>query len=95
MIKILKNLPARIALSLLIAFFIAGAGTHIQYPCQPETANGGCVSFEKAVMHLGDLQNNVQDSRTKFIKAFVLSSLGSFAVLSLYITYTNRKKGKK
>ncbi|MGB4967505.1 MAG: hypothetical protein WBO35_04870 [Candidatus Saccharimonadales bacterium] len=81
--KYIHKLSVRILAALVIGFLLAGAGTKITYSCASVDGAAGCVSFDKAIMHPSDLLNNKQDSIVHFTEAFVISSLVSFAVLSI------------
>lgn len=77
------KLSVRILTSLVIGLLLAGAVTKITYSCAPIDGAADCVSYDKAIMHPSDLLNNKQDSLVHFFEAFVISSLVSFAVLSI------------
>lgn len=81
--KYIHNLSVRILVAFVVGFLLASAGTKITYSCAPIGGAAGCVSFDKAIMHPSDLLNNKQDSLVHFSDAFVISSLVSFAVLSI------------
>ena len=83
----------KIVAALLIGFLIAGAGTKIIYACPP-VGTAGCVSFDKAVMHPGDLLRNKQSSLVHFSETFVLTSVIMFALLSVLSVVQTRKVKK-
>lgn len=67
---------ALLLLSPLIAgILFAGLTTSISYPCAPlpDDPRSVCVSHEKALMHPGDLTNNVQHSLLSFSRNFALA----------------------
>jgi hypothetical protein len=86
--KYVKKLPIRILIALIAGFLLAGAFTKITYSCAPSAVPAGesasqCVAFEKAVMHPSDLFSNKQDSLTKFSAIFAVTSMVTFAILSV------------
>lgn len=88
-IKHINKLSVKIVAVIVIGFLLAGAGTKITYTCSsesrpPDELSSYCTSYEKAVMHPSDLLNNKQDSLTHFSETFILTSLASFALLSIY-----------
>jgi hypothetical protein len=82
----------RFILSVAVGFLLAGAVTHIQYPCTSTVSGEGCVSFEKAIMHPNDLANNKQNSLTSFAETFAVSTIVSFTLLSVYSHHQTKKK---
>jgi hypothetical protein len=90
MAKLLNKLYVRIIISAAIGFFLVGAWTNIQYPCPP-LDNAGCVVWESAIMHPLDLINNKQDSLKNFVTNFVIISLASLALLSVF-SHSQRRK---
>jgi hypothetical protein len=98
MSKPLSKLYIRIIISAAIGFFFVGAFINIQYPCTQEMPGENiaqCVSFESAIMHPGDLNNNKQDSLTRFVSNFAIISLLCFALLSAYTRVQTKKKTRK
>lgn len=89
--KHLRKLSVRIVVAIVIGLLFAGAFTKITYPCAPTDGAMGCVSFDKAVMHPGDLLHNKQDSLIDFSKRFVVNSLATFAILSI-VSLTQKRK---
>lgn len=87
----LNKLYFKIAVALVVGFMFAGAVTKITYTCEPEAGDTGCVSFAKAVMHPRDLVNNKQNSLTDFLGTFAISSLVSFALLTLYSQFRTKR----
>lgn len=81
--KYIHKLSVKILAALLIGFLLASTGTKITYSCAPVDGAAGCVSFDKAIMHPSDLLNNKQNSLVHFSEAFAISSLVSFAALSV------------
>lgn len=81
--KYINNLWVKVIASIVIGFLLASAGTKITYTCTPADGAAGCTSFEKAIMHPSDLLNNKQNSLTHFSKTFAITSLASFALLSI------------
>lgn len=92
MAKFLSKLYVKVIISAAVGLFLAGAFTHIQYPCISSVPGEGCVVFEKAAMHPSDLINNKQNSLTKLVGTFAVSSLVSFALLSVYSRFQTKKK---
>lgn len=92
MSKLLNKLYIKVIISAAIGFSLAGAFSHIQYPCVSLVPGEVCVALEKAVMHPNDLINNKQDSLAKFMRTFAISSLVSFALLSVYSQFKTKKK---
>lgn len=68
--------------AVVIGLLFAGSRTTITYDCVPIDGAKGCVSFEDAIMHPGDLINNKQNSLVRFSTNFALSSLTTFALIS-------------
>lgn len=91
MSKLLNKLYVRVIISAAIGFFFAGAYVDIEYPCPPLDSKG-CASFESAIMHPADLLNNKQGSLTTSMKNFIIISLISFALLSVYSLLQTKKK---
>ena len=83
--KHINNLTVRILAATLIGFLIAGITTKNTCDCPNfvKEPNSGCISFEKVVMHPGDLITNKQNSLVRFSTTFAIGSLASFALLSL------------
>ena len=81
--KHINNTVVRIIAAVVIGFLFAGVGTDISYTCTPTDGAAGCASFDKAVLHLGDLIHNKQDSLTHFSVTFAVTSLVVFALLSM------------
>lgn len=71
---------------------LASVTTIITYNCPPIDGAMGCVSFEKAVMHPGDLFNNKQNSLWHFSETFVVVALASFGLISTYSWAQTKKK---
>lgn len=92
--KLFCKLPVRIVAAVAIGLLLAGAGTKITYGCAPIDGAVGCVSFEKAIMHPGDLLGNKQDSLVHFSVAFVVAALVSFVALSIVDVAQKRPKQK-
>lgn len=90
--KYIHKLSVRILVAIVIGLFFAGTGTSITYTCAPVDGAKGCISFDKAVMHPGDLLNNKQNSLTHFSEIFVISSVVSFAVLSIVDSVQKKPK---
>ncbi len=82
--KYIDKFSARIIAAVLVGFLLAGAFTKITYTCMPTGGALGCISFDKAVMHLGDLMSNKQSSLMYFSATFLISSLIIFIILSLF-----------
>jgi hypothetical protein len=90
--KLTNNLTIRIVTTIVIGFLLAGAGTKITYTCVPPNGELGCTSFEKAVMHPGDLLKNKQNSLSHFSETFVITSLTSLALFT--VVSSTQKKSK-
>jgi ABC-type transport system involved in multi-copper enzyme maturation permease subunit len=69
-----RKLTTYMLLALVAGALLAGAFTHITYPCPPHSDETGshCVSFETAVMHPIDLAANTQNSLTQFLLKFLV-----------------------
>ena len=89
--KYIDKLSIKIIVAVLVGFLLAGAFTKITYTCTPIDGASGCVSFDKAVMHLGDLISNKQDSLIHFSITFVVTSFAIFALLSILSMAQKRK----
>ena len=89
--KSINKLYVKIVLSLVVGFLFAGVGTKITYTCTPIDGAAACVSYDKAVMHLGDLASNKQSSLVHFLTAFVAASLIIFVLLSILGFVQKRK----
>ncbi len=89
--KYINNLAIRILVAVAIGLLFASVGTKITYTCTSSAGELGCVSYEKAVMHPGDLANNKQDSLAQFSKTFAIASLTGFALLSVIILAQKKK----
>ena len=76
MVKYIHSLWLKVIVAIVSGFLLAGAGTTISHTCMPKTPDGGCVVFEKAVMHPVDLLNNKQDSLLHFSATFVVCLAG-------------------
>ncbi|MDQ2973221.1 MAG: hypothetical protein M3Q79_01940 [bacterium] len=81
--KHVNKLWVRIVTAIVIGFLFAGSRTGITYTCPLIDGAAGCVSFDKAIMHPSDLLNNKQDSLVRFSETFIITSLASFALLSI------------
>lgn len=79
--KNINKLSIRIAIAVIIGFLFASRTT-MTYDCPLVDGAKGCVSFEDAIAHPGDLLNNRQNSLARFSKTFVISSFVSFALVS-------------
>ncbi len=82
--KSINKFSVKIVVSILAGLVLACAGTKITYACAPTDGAAGCVSFDKAVMHLSDLFSNKQDSLVHFFETFVITSLVVFALLNIF-----------
>ena len=89
--KYISKLSVRIVVAVAIGFLFAGIGTHITYSCPLTDGAAGCVSLAKAVDHPNDLLHNKQDSLTHFSEIFIITSLSSFAILSIFSLDQKRK----
>ena len=89
--KYIDKLSIKIIVAVLVGFLFASAFTKITYTCTPIDGALGCVSFDKAVMHLGDLISNKQDSLIHFSITFVVTSFAIFALLSILSMAQKRK----
>jgi hypothetical protein len=81
-------------IALIIGAFFAISLTDIAYPCEPydgDGQNGGCIAYENAISHPGDLINNEQDSLMRLTETFLVTSLASFAALSILSLVKKRK----
>lgn len=87
-----NKLYIKIIISLVIGFIFAAELTHIHYPCVSPTPGEGCVSIDKAIMHPGDLINNMQGSLYQFAPKLFAVSVISFAVMSIFSFVQNRNK---
>ncbi|MBP6880952.1 hypothetical protein KBC31_04980 [Candidatus Saccharibacteria bacterium] len=91
--KYLNKLSVQIVMALVIGFLLAGAGTHIGYPCDPKPADAiGCESHEKAVMHPKDLFDNKQNSLVIFSQRFAIYSIVTLSVLGAVSAIQKKKK---
>lgn len=95
----------KIVAAVLIGLLFAGASTHIVYsPCLPsdnpsvpydappnEDSLTRCAEFAKAIDKPRDLLHNKQDSLVNFSETFVITSLISFALLSVFARTRKRK----
>lgn len=81
--KYIDKLSVKVIVAVLGGLLFAGAFTKITYSCTPVDGASGCVSFDKAIMHLGDLVSNKQDSLMHFSVTFMVTSLIIFALLSI------------
>jgi len=82
-VKRIQKLWTRIVVAIVIGFLVAAIGTSIPYTCTPTDSGAGCISFDKAVMHPGDLLSNEQSSLVKFSTTFVVTSLATLALISV------------
>ena len=89
--KLINKLSVKLASAVVIGFLLASTSTYITYPCPPIDGAVGCTSFQKAVMNPHDLLGNKQNSLVHFSETFVITSLASFALLSVF---TSTRKGK-
>jgi hypothetical protein len=87
-----SKLSARIMIATVIGLLLATVTTKISYTCAPlaDDPSSHCTAFEKAIMHPSDLINNKQDSLTELVGTLAISSLVSFALISIYVS--NKKK---
>lgn len=92
--KYIHKLSVQIVIALSVGFLLAGAFTHITYPCEPVDGAIGCESFEKAVMHPNDLFNNKQNSLVIFSQKFVISSIITLALLAAVSALLKKEKIK-
>jgi hypothetical protein len=74
-----------ILVALIDGIVFASIGTKVTYPCPLLPGTAGCVSFEKAVMHPGDLIANYQGSLTHFL----LNLLVVFAIVLILLIGSN------
>jgi hypothetical protein len=88
--KHLRKLSVRIVAAIAIGLLFACLFTKIAYTCEPVGGAMGCVLFDKAVMHPGDLLSNKQDSLMNFSKTFMVTSLTTFTLLSI-VTLTQKR----
>jgi hypothetical protein len=94
MSKLLNKLYVRIIIAIVFGFLLASQ-TGIQGPCTvttPGENKSHCVEFSKALEHPSDLINNKQNSLTRFSETLAISSLVSFALLSVYHQVQTKKK---
>ena len=91
--KYIDKLYVKIVIAIVIGILFAGAGTKTTYDCQPlaDEPNSGCVSYEKAVMHPGDLFSNKQDSLMRFSKLFVITSFASVMIFNSVSLFLKQK----
>lgn len=82
--KYIDKLSVRIIFAILVGFLFAGAFTKITYICAPIDSAAGCLSFDKAVMHLSDLMSNKQDGLIHFAITFVITSVVVFSLTGIY-----------
>jgi heme A synthase len=87
--RTLKRYRKHIVLAFLAGVVFAGAFTHITYPCSALPGESGCVSYEKAVMHLNDLVANVQGSLVHFLLNILL---GFVIVLAIFLALSKLRK---
>jgi hypothetical protein len=80
--KYIHKLSVRITIAIVVGLLLAFGWTDIQYPCPP-LENTGCVAFESAIMHPNDLLNNKQNSLVEASKTFAITSLVTFALLTV------------
>lgn len=88
--KLIDKLYARIIAAVVLGLLFASTFTLMQGPCTtivPGEDITKCVEHSKAIMHPGDLLNNTQNSLVKFSRTFVIVSVISFALLSVYSRY--------
>jgi len=86
--KLWPRIIAAVAIGCLIAYIGVGV-THTTRPCTPTEVPRGesishCESIEKVYIHPLDLFSNKQDRLTHFSETFVIVSLASFALLSIF-----------
>ncbi|MBW4062244.1 hypothetical protein HJC99_06785 [Candidatus Saccharibacteria bacterium] len=91
--KSFSRLYVKSAAALVVGFFFAGAVTSITYACTPVDGAAGCVSFDKAVLHLGDLADNKQSSLVHFATTFAVVSLITFVILSI-LSFAQKRKSR-
>lgn len=82
----------RIAVAIVVGVFVAGASTKIVYTCVPIDGAAGCMSFDKAIMHPGDLLNNKQESLVRFSTVFATTSLLGFTVMGIVEAALKKQK---
>jgi len=90
--KYIKKLWVRIVIAIVVGLLIAYAGvgiTHVIRPCTPAEVPRGesisrCEAVEKMFIHPRDLLGNKQSRLTRFSETFVMASLASFALLSVF-----------
>ncbi len=91
--KYLNKLSVKITIAIIVGFLLAGAGTHIKYPCDPKPADAiGCESLDKAVMHPKDLLGNKQDSLMIFSRRFAITSIATLALIGAVSVIQQKKK---
>ena len=91
-VNYLNKLSVLIVIALVVGFLLAGAFTHIIYPCKPVDVAMGCESFEKAVMHPKDLFDNKQNSLIIFSRRFTIYSIVTLSVLGAVSAIQKKKK---
>ena len=93
--KLWVSIAVAVVVGLLLAYAVVGI-THITRPCTLTDVPKGesishCVSVEKVFIHPHDLLNNEQDRLTHFTEVFVIASLASFALLSIFRLVQKKK----
>ena len=91
-VKHIKKLWVRIIAAVVIGFLFAYAGvgvTHVTRPCTPADVPKGesisrCEVIVKVYMHPHDLLANKQDKLIPFSETFVIASLSSFTLFSVF-----------
>lgn len=80
--KLFKPTSVRLLSALAIGILLALVGTKVTYPCENVDGSAGCVSHEKAIMHIDDLAENFQGSLVEFTKTIAITSILTFVILT-------------
>ena len=93
--KHINKLSVRIIVAVVIGFLVASQTGIIIEPCTgvppPGENNAQCAEFSTALEHPSDLINNKQNSLDRFSKTLAVTSLVSFALLSIYSQHQKKK----
>lgn len=90
--KYISKLSVKIVIAVIAGFLFAGIGvdiTHTTSQCTTADVSkresiSQCVSVKKTFIHPDDLFHNKQDSLVHFSETFVVVSLTTFAILSVF-----------
>jgi len=97
--KHISKLSVRIVIAVIIGFLFASIGVGIAHnTSQCTTADvpkgesiSQCVSIKKTFIHPDDLFHNKRDSLIHFSETFVVASLTTFAILSVFRLVQKKK----